>query len=93
MCLIKHTAVNFFPQTNLNICYYFMIFSKLVKIPNHSSVFIVHMVYDLDNCSGIWCALIIEICCHEQEVHISSDMILRKIFEDERFVLNNDGCI
>lgn len=78
---------------SFNICHYFVIFSKLVKIPNYSSVFIVHMAYDLDDYSGIWCALVIEICCCEQEVHRSSNMISCKNFEDERIILNSDSCI
>lgn len=55
--------------------------------------FIVHMAYDLDNYSGIWHALNNKICYCEQEVLRSSSVILCKNFEDESFVLNNDGCI
>lgn len=69
-----------------------MFFSKLVKSPNHSPVFNVHMAFDLDNYSGIWCALIIEICSREQKAH-RSNRILGKNCENERFVLDNNGCI
>lgn len=71
----KHTAVNLFPQTNLNICHCFMIFlKKKIKNPNCSSVFVVQMAYDLDNYSDIWCAHIIEICHNEREMHRSYDL-------------------
>lgn len=89
---MKHTAVSFFPQAN--ICHYFMIFfHNVLKFPIILLFFIVHMAYDLDNYSGIWCVFNNKICYCEQEVLRSSNMILCKNFKDERFVLNNDGCI
>lgn len=86
----KHTAVNLFPQTNLNICHCFMIFLKKklkIQIVHLFLLFRWHTIWIIILTFGVL-ILLRSAIMNEKCIDL---MILSKIFEDKKFTLNNNS--